>query len=133
MVGYRTPGAPAPSEAETLVLDGTQDQEVEAPNGSYRTSGVPAPQVAETERSDEGHRTPSVPDEAQEPEAEADTHGSDMFAESEAVPLPPPPPLVARQHAACQKLQLWSHINFIVEMVSFVDYNLDSFETWIEE
>eukprot|EP00971_Amphidinium_carterae_P163597 3243906-Amphidinium_carterae.1 len=96
MVGYRTPGAPAPSEGETLVLGGAPDQDVEAPVSSYRTPGVPAPQVAETERSDEGHRTPSVPDVVQEPEAEADAHGSDMFASAvsaEAVPLPPPPPL----------------------------------------
>eukprot|EP00971_Amphidinium_carterae_P307339 6107738-Amphidinium_carterae.2 len=101
VVDYRTRRVPSPSDAETLVLGGTQDQEVEAHEGDYRTPRVPSPNVAETE----GSR--AVPD------GEADTQESDMFAsavsveESEAAPLPPPPPPVPevpRQHAEAARL-----------------------------
>eukprot|EP00971_Amphidinium_carterae_P005483 109259-Amphidinium_carterae.1 len=101
MVDYRTPSVPSPSDAETLGLGTARDQEAEAHERDYRTPSVPSPIVAETDG--------SVVVEANEPEVEADTHGSDMFAsavsvaDSEvAIPLPPPPPPVPdvpRQHA----------------------------------
>eukprot|EP00971_Amphidinium_carterae_P016416 324209-Amphidinium_carterae.1 len=106
VVDYRTPSVPSPSDAETLVLGAagtTHDQEVEAHERDHRTPSVPSPIVAETDG--------SVVVEAIEPEAEADTHGSDMFASAVSVadsefavplvadpevpiPLPPPPPPV---------------------------------------
>eukprot|EP00971_Amphidinium_carterae_P253889 5040326-Amphidinium_carterae.1 len=43
MDDYRTPRVPSPSDAETLVLGGTLDQEVEAHERDYRTPRVPSP------------------------------------------------------------------------------------------
>eukprot|EP00971_Amphidinium_carterae_P033832 666329-Amphidinium_carterae.1 len=40
MDDYRTPRVPAPSDAETLVLGGSHDQEVEAHERDYRTPRV---------------------------------------------------------------------------------------------
>eukprot|EP00971_Amphidinium_carterae_P000699 13787-Amphidinium_carterae.2 len=70
-------------------------------------------QAAETEGLVDGHRTPSVPDDVQEPEAEADLHGSDMFASAvsavEAETAVPPPPPIPRQHAEAARMRAYRY------------------------
>eukprot|EP00971_Amphidinium_carterae_P189417 3759980-Amphidinium_carterae.2 len=107
---WLTIGRPASRRHQMQKLDlvlgaaGTpRDQEVEAQERDYRTPCVPSPNVAETDG--------SVVVEAIEPEVEADTQESDMFASAVSVadsefavplvadpevpiPLPPPPPPV---------------------------------------